>query len=116
MEKVDVSETIAACDPKPGRCRKLIDLMKICEYFRSMTFLDLCQRSFTYEINTCFSQKPLGHFQLNMYSSISKFIYPCNVALYITPLAWRARGHWSLFEVGGAGEQEHTWEIKEHCQ
>ena len=35
MKKVDYSETIAACD------LKLIDLMKICEYLRSMSFLDL---------------------------------------------------------------------------
>ena len=35
MEKVkivDFSETIAASDPKVGRCRKLIDFMKVCEY------------------------------------------------------------------------------------
>ena len=37
MKKVDFSETIAACD------LTLIDLMKICEF-------------------TCFSQKPLVHF------------------------------------------------------
>ena len=33
MEKVktvDFSETTAACDLKVGRCRQLIDLMKIC--------------------------------------------------------------------------------------
>ena len=35
MKKVDFSETIAACD------LKLIELMKICEYCRSRSFLDL---------------------------------------------------------------------------
>ena len=31
-EKVDFSETIAASDLKIGRCRQLIDFMKVCEY------------------------------------------------------------------------------------
>ena len=43
MKKVDFSETIAACD------LKLIELMTIFEYGRSMSFLDLGPRSFTYE-------------------------------------------------------------------
>ena len=29
---VDFSETIAACDLKVGRCRQLIEIMKVCEY------------------------------------------------------------------------------------
>ena len=29
---VDISETIAACDLKVGRCRQLIEIMKVCEY------------------------------------------------------------------------------------
>ena len=53
MKTVDFSETIAACDLKFGRCRHLIELMKICEYLRSRSFLrsflDLGPRSFTYE-------------------------------------------------------------------
>ena len=56
---MDFSEIIAACD------LKLIDLMKICEYLRSRSFLDLSPMSFTYENLTCFSQKPLAHFQPN---------------------------------------------------
>ena len=35
MEKVktvDFSETIAACDLIVGRCRELIEIMKVCEY------------------------------------------------------------------------------------
>ena len=49
-------ETIAACD------LKLIYLMKICEYQRSRSFLDLGPMSFIDEDLTCFSQKPLAHF------------------------------------------------------
>ena len=49
MKTVDFSETIEACDLKVGRCRQLIKLMKVCEYSRSRSFLDLGQRAFTYE-------------------------------------------------------------------
>ena len=31
-EAVDFSETIAASDLKVGRCRQLIEFMKVCEY------------------------------------------------------------------------------------
>ena len=31
MKTVDSSETIAACDLKVGRCRQLIEIMKVCE-------------------------------------------------------------------------------------
>ena len=41
--------TIEACDLKVGRCRQLIDVMKVCEYSRSRLFLDLGPRAFTYE-------------------------------------------------------------------
>ena len=53
MKKVNVSETTAACD------LKLIDLMKICEYLTSMSFINLDPRndlgpmSFTHEDLTC---------------------------------------------------------------
>ena len=43
MKKVDYSEFIAACD------RKLTDLMKICDYLRSMSFIDLGPMLFTFE-------------------------------------------------------------------
>ena len=56
---MDFSETIAVCD------LELIDLMKICEYLRSRVFLDLGPMSLTNENLTCFSQKPLDHFQPN---------------------------------------------------
>ena len=32
VKAVDFSETIAACDLKVGRCRLLIEIMKVCEY------------------------------------------------------------------------------------
>ena len=31
VKTVDFSETIAACDLKVGRCRPLIEIMKVCE-------------------------------------------------------------------------------------
>ena len=32
MKTVDFSETITAGDLKVGRCRRLIEIMKVCEY------------------------------------------------------------------------------------
>ena len=32
VKTVDFSETNAACDLKVGRCRQLIEIMKVCEY------------------------------------------------------------------------------------
>ena len=46
---MDFSESIAACDLKDGTCRQLIKLMKVSEYWRSRSFLDLGPRSFTFE-------------------------------------------------------------------
>ena len=48
MKTVDFSETIAAIDLKVGRSRHLIEFMKVCEYLRSRSFLDLGPRSCTY--------------------------------------------------------------------
>ena len=56
----DFSETIAAGDLKGVRCGQLIKLMNICEYFRSRSFV---QDHLLIKIETCFSKKPLGHFQ-----------------------------------------------------
>ena len=39
MKTVDFSETIAAYDLKVGRCRQLIEILKVCEYWRSRSFL-----------------------------------------------------------------------------
>ena len=49
MKTVDFSETIAACYLKVGRCGQVIEFMKVCEYSRSRSFLDLDPVSFTYE-------------------------------------------------------------------
>ena len=32
MKTVEFPESIAACDLKVGRCRQLIEIMKVCEY------------------------------------------------------------------------------------
>ena len=60
MKTVDFSETIEACDLKVGRYRQLIDLMKVCEYY-----LTLAQGRVHTKIQTRFSQKLLGHSELN---------------------------------------------------
>ena len=39
VKTVDFSETIEACDLKVGRYRQLIEIMKVCEYLRSRSFL-----------------------------------------------------------------------------
>ena len=54
---VDFSEAIAASDLKVSRSRHLIDYMKLCEYGRSRSFLDLGPRSCTYTYsNRIFSE------------------------------------------------------------
>ena len=68
MKTVDFSESIEPCNLNVGTYRQLIEFMKVCEYMysRSMPFLDLDPRSFTY----CFSQKPLSHFNQILYVSL----------------------------------------------
>ena len=56
VKTVDFPETIAASDLKVGRYRQLIKLSH---------FLTVVQSYLHMKIKTCFSQKPLGHFQLN---------------------------------------------------
>ena len=57
MKTVDFSETIEACDLKVGRYRQLNDVMKVCEYLRSRSFLDLGPRACMYKnSNLIFSQ------------------------------------------------------------
>ena len=48
MKIVDFSESIAVYDLKVGRCGQLNEFMKVCEYKRSKSFLDLGPRLFTY--------------------------------------------------------------------
>ena len=47
MKAVDFSEAIEACDLKVGRYRQLNYFMKVCEYLRSRSFLDLGPRPCT---------------------------------------------------------------------
>ena len=49
MKTVDFSETTAANDLKVDSSRHLIKLMKVCEYLRSRSFLDLGPRSYIYK-------------------------------------------------------------------
>ena len=57
MKTVDFSETIAASDLKIGRSRHLNESMKVYEYLRSRSFLDLGPRSCTYKnSNRIFSE------------------------------------------------------------
>ena len=39
VKRVDFSETIAASDLKVGRSRHLIEILKVCGYCRSRSFL-----------------------------------------------------------------------------
>ena len=43
MKTVDFTETVAASDLKVSRSRHLIEYMKICEYRRSRSFIDLAK-------------------------------------------------------------------------
>ena len=57
MKTVDFSETIAASDLKIGRSRHLNDCMKVDEYGRSRSLLDLGPRSCQYKnSNLIFSE------------------------------------------------------------
>ena len=49
MKTVDCSETIEVFDLKVGKYRQLIDFMKVCEYLRSRSLLDLGPRLCTYK-------------------------------------------------------------------
>ena len=49
MKTVDFSESVAASDLKVSRSRHLIEYMRICEYLRSISFLDLVPTSCTYK-------------------------------------------------------------------
>ena len=49
MKTVDFSETIAASDLKIGRSRHLNECMKVYEFLRSRSFLDLGPRSCKYK-------------------------------------------------------------------
>ena len=42
MKTVDFSEIIAACDMKVGRCRQLIEIMKVCDIEGQSHFFTIC--------------------------------------------------------------------------
>ena len=65
MKTVDFSETIEACDLKVGRYRQLIDFMKVCGYKGQGHYLTLARGCVHTKIQTGFSQKLLGHSELN---------------------------------------------------
>ena len=60
--KTEFLDTIAVCDLKVGRCRHVLEFMKVCEYLMSMSFLDLGPSSVTYENLKLAFLRQLGHF------------------------------------------------------
>ena len=65
MKTVDFSETIEACDLKVGRYRQQIDFMKVLSIEGQGYYLTLAQGHVHTKIQTRFSQKLLGHSELN---------------------------------------------------
>ena len=65
MKTGDSYRNVAACDLKVGRCRQLIELMKLFEYRRSRPFFTLTYGHLHMKIQTVFSEKPVGHFASN---------------------------------------------------
>ena len=65
MKTVDFSETIEACDLKVGRYRQLINLMKEVSIEGQGHYLTLARGRIYSKIQTRFSQKLLGHSELN---------------------------------------------------
>ena len=62
MKTVDFLESIEACDLNVGRYRQLIEYMKICEYLRSRSLLDLGPRSCTYKNSNRIFSETIGPF------------------------------------------------------
>ena len=62
MKTVDFSETIEACDLKVSRYKQLIDIMKVCKYYRSRTLLDLGPRLCTYKNSNWIFSETTGPF------------------------------------------------------
>ena len=71
MKTVDFSETIVVCDLKIGRCRQLIELMKVCKYYMPRSFFTMTQGHLHMKSKTCFSKISLGHFNQILYVSFS---------------------------------------------
>ena len=78
---MDFSETIAASDLKVGRCRQLIEFMKLCEYRRSWSFLYNIFFMFLYVLYNiffmflyvlCFTRP---RYQVSVYRTIGPLVY-----------------------------------------
>ena len=75
---MDFSETIAASDLKVGRCRQLIEFMKICEYRRSRSFFTIYFPDFVcfgftrprYQVSVYRTIGPLAKFHYSRFVSI----------------------------------------------
>ena len=65
MKTVGFSETIEACDLKVGSYRQIIDLMNYVSIEGQGHYLILAQGCAHTKIQTGFSQKLLGHSELN---------------------------------------------------
>ena len=65
MKTVGFSETIEACDLKVGSYRQIIDLMNYVSIEGKGHYLILAQGRVHTKIQTRFSQKLLGHSELN---------------------------------------------------
>ena len=65
MKTVDFSETIEACDLRVGRYRQLIDFINVMSIEGQGHYLALAQGREHTKIQTRFSQKLLGHSELN---------------------------------------------------
>ena len=66
---MDISETIAASGLNFCRCRQLIQEMKV-SIEGQCHFLTLAHGYLRIKMETCFSQKPLGHFQPNFICNV----------------------------------------------
>ena len=82
MKRVDFSETIAASDLKIGRCRQLIEFMKVFEYLRSSPFLPYI---FLVFYVLCFTRP---RYQLSVYRTIGPLviIYLCDSNLRLVAI------------------------------
>ena len=65
MKTVDFSETIEACDLKVGRYRQLVDFTRYVSIEGQGHYLTLAEGRVHTKIQTRFSQKLLGHSELN---------------------------------------------------
>ena len=67
MKTVDFSETIAACDLKVGRCRQLIEIMKVCKYLKVISLPYIFQVLYV----LCFTRP---RYQVSVYRTIGPLV------------------------------------------